>query len=239
MPMLKRLLVACGGCVLLSACGSRIDSMQETIEYAVFGPPDINLTAQQIADYNYPLQYLRVGDGPQIVLGLAFDDKRRYKWLSGQSEILVTYNGRAIQTQGLATDLTDTGNLDADPLGCLLSAAAVSQCPRDWQTTVTVGEGLRASTVNLTTSFEYVDKAAVTLGNGDEVNTEHWVETVRVRADDAMQWRNHFWIEPKTRRVVKSEQTLHPQWPVMQLTEIKPYSGDIKKAALPTRENNE
>jgi len=222
--MLKRQLTLCGLMLLLTACGSRIDSMQQTIEHAVFGPPDIELTSEQIKQYRYPIQYLRLDNGPQIVLGLAFDDKGLYKWQSGAGEILVTQRGRAIQTQGVALNLTHVAGITNDPLLCL--TALEDDCSLSWQGKVTIGEGFHQQTMAFNGRFTQQAEETVRLGNGKTVQTEHWVEHM-TSADGQQHWRNHFWLEQHSGRVVKSRQTPHPGWKSLQLLEVKAYRPDL------------
>lgn len=214
----------------VSGCGSRVVSIQKTAEYALFGAPDVALNQQEIEQFNYPLQYVRMGSQQRLVMGLAFDDKGFYKWQSGEQEFLVTRSGRVVQSQGLTSDLTQVSNLQDDPLACLQTMAnnQTNTCLLRWQWWANVGEGFAAEKATMTGEFERLGNETVILGNEQQVNTVHWQETViNDSGEERTTWRNHFWLEQRTGRVVKSEQRSHPDWPKTTWLEVKAYKADL------------
>lgn len=208
---------------LISGCGTRIDAIQDTATYALFGRPDLTLTAEQIDERRFPLQYVTLGQQPRVALGLAFNDKGLYKWLSQSQEVLVTHHGRIVQTQGLKNDLAWVDNLAADPLVCLTEGR--SHCQLNWRTTAQVGNGLGMAETTIQSRFEQQGQQTLNLTHTDPMQVIHWRETITTAAGE--QWVNHYWLEKETRRVVKSEQTISPAFPLTVTEEIKPYSGDL------------
>ncbi|WP_404401706.1 YjbF family lipoprotein [Idiomarina seosinensis] len=230
---LTQLLSALIFIVLLSGCGSRIDSMQETIGYAVFGKPDVTLSAEEIAEQSFPLQYLTLGEQSRITLGLGFDDKGLYKWLSGSQEVMVTKNGRIVQTQGLVAqgqqqDLEWVSDLDHDPLACI--TAGGSDCAQRWSAEVQLGSGLNSRTLRVNSLFSPRSIETLRAPDGTQLSVQRWQEHV-TSGDHS--WSNWYWVEQQTHRVVKSEQQLSLSFPRAHSEEIKPYVRDLNAGEAP------
>lgn len=212
--------------LLLVACGSRIDAVSDTIKYAAFGNADITLTKAQIAEKKYPLQYLTLEDQARIVLGLGFDDKGRYKWLSQSQEVLVTQNGRVVQTQGLEKDLEWVSNLAEDPLACITKGN--QNCATSWSAKVQVGNDLNATTEVVESHFKKTGQENLQMPDGTKLQTQLWSEKVVLPTGKT--WTNTYWVEIETNRVVKSDQRISTQFPRARLEEVKPYARDLETA---------
>lgn len=215
--------------VSLASCGTRIDSMQETIKTGILGKPDVVLTPDEIAEQKYPMQYLTLSGQARISVALGFDDKGLYKWLSGSKEVLVTRSGRIVQTQELTIngnekDLEWVSNLKYDPLACM--ATSQQNCPTNWVAQVQVGNGLDAKTIDIHSQFSNKGEEVLQAPDGSQLQTTKWLETV-TNGDEV--WSNWYWLEEDTHRVVKSEQQLSPAFPSIKLEEVKPYSKDLQQ----------
>lgn len=209
---------------LVAGCGTRIDSMTRTIDYALFGEDDVTLSEQQIAELAYPYQYLTLSEQPRIAVALGFDDNGIYKWLSGNQEVLTTVNGRVINVQGLDDSLVYVEKIAQDPLRCLLQKKI--DCPLQWQPTAFFGRSYHTDDITLQARFSRQQDETFTLPAGNSVMTEHWQETMRV---NNQVWTNHFWISKENRRVVKSEQRWGPDRKVFKLTEVKAYGKELRE----------
>lgn len=209
---------------LLTGCGTRIDSMARTMEYAIFGEQDVDLSPQQIDQLKYPYQYLTVEEQPRIALALGFDDNNIYKWLSGQQEVLTTYHGRIINAQGLANSLVYVEDVTKDPLACIVRANQA--CRLSWQPTAFFGRSHDAQSVAIMASFERKPDVELQLPSGKSISTELWQEVMAVGDE---QWRNYFWISKDNRRVVKSEQQWAANRSRFTLIEVKAYSNDLRQ----------
>ena len=208
--------------ILLVGCGSRIDSMARTIDYAIFGEDDVELTAEEIEELAYPYQYLTIGEQPRIAVALGFDDDGIYKWLSGNQEILTTYNGRVINTQGLGNGLTHVTNLGSDPLSCILNQA--EDCQLSWTASAQFGRSHAANVQQVKTTFQHQGSKQLLLASGQTVQVEHWQEAM---VSDSKRWTNDFWISTENRRVVKSEQKWSVEQPFYRLEELKAYGKEL------------
>ncbi|EKE82135.1 hypothetical protein A10D4_10169 [Idiomarina xiamenensis 10-D-4] len=219
--------------ILLTACGSRIDNLMETAKYAVGGDGDVSLSQQQISDYPYAAMYANLADKPRALLALGYNDNGHYSWLSGSAEAFVTYQGRIVATEGLPSNILFTSQVHDDPLGCWQQQRAncVTQWSRyiDLTTSYSRHQQTLTETQRLTvnSSFEQQAEEAIELPDGQTINAIHLVEHGMV-AETKQSFTNHFWLEPETRRVIKSQQWLGHQLGYLSLLEVKPYSADIQ-----------
>lgn len=213
---------------LLSACGTRVEAVAETVELAIKGEPDVTLSAEQIAASSHPIIYLTLGDNRRISLGLGFDDKGLYKWLSGEHEVMVTRAGRIIGLQGTPHDIDWVSELSSDPLLCITSTRTdnIKNCSLSWQTQVQVGSGSNAQVLPISSRFSFQSMQKLTLATGKTLNTELWHEQM-TQTDTNEQWQNRYWIEPSSGRVVKSEQRWAQQLPLAYIEEVKAYRPDL------------
>lgn len=213
---------------LLSACGTRVEAVAETVELAIKGEPDVTLSAEQIAASSHPIIYLTLGDNRRISLGLGFDDKGLYKWLSGEHEVLVTRAGRIIGLQGTSNDIEWVSELSSDPLRCITRTptADIEKCALSWQTHVQVGNGSNAQILPIRSRFSFQQMQELTLTTGKTLNTELWYEQM-TQTDTNQQWQNRYWVEPSSGRVVKSEQRWAQDLPLARVEEVKAYRPDL------------
>jgi hypothetical protein len=71
-----------------------------------------------------------------------------------------------------------------------------------------------------------MSQEVLTMPDGTELQTQRWEE--RITQSNGKSWKNYYWIEETTHRVVKSEQRITEQFPKAYVEEIKPYSADLK-----------
>lgn len=239
-----RLLVPLG-LLLLSGCSNNSLSTLDTLQYAFFGTPDVQISAEEVRRMPYASAYLQVGDNPQAFVVLAFaDPDGTLTWVSADHNLFVTRAGRLIKTVGLENDLyrlapsPDPGAAQrqgsdaaqpADPLARLAhllplarqqpadAAAALQpwQLQAEWQRDYVSGDTLRAGAYQL-----HADTLTV-LDNTYSV----WVIEERIEMLERKQrWHNRYWVDRESGRLLKSEQQLGPDMPVITMTILKPYS---------------
>lgn len=113
---LGRFIVAMWLLPLLSACSGSTKAYQEALQYAFWPKPDAELSLSQLAKRSFDSLYAKVGDLPQAVLVLAFEDANRQKWLSADQAMLMLDAGRLVKTTGFAEDVVFVANQGVDPL---------------------------------------------------------------------------------------------------------------------------
>ncbi|MDN3608434.1 YjbF family lipoprotein [Vibrio ostreicida] len=93
--------------VLLFGCTQRFSDTNDTLKEALFGFDNISLDKQAISQLPYASSYFKINDGPQIFMVLAFVEKQpisgnlQLKWISNDSAMIVTENGRVVKTYNL------------------------------------------------------------------------------------------------------------------------------------------
>jgi hypothetical protein len=100
--------------VAVSSCSSLSNSIApgyseafRTINNAVFGYKDTQITKEIIDNIPYASSLLKIGKGPQGLLILESLSGNKETWISADEVYLVIQNGRIIKTAGLNNNLID------------------------------------------------------------------------------------------------------------------------------------
>ena len=100
--------------VVVSSCSSLSNSIApgyseafRTINNAVFGYKDTQITKEIIDNIPYASSLLKIGKGPQGLLILERLSGNKETWISADEVYLVIQNGRIIKTAGLNNNLID------------------------------------------------------------------------------------------------------------------------------------
>lgn len=206
----------------LSACSQQTHSLYETSKLAIFGQKDVEMTVEKVQSIPYASAYLKVGDGPQAFIVLGAANNQGLRWYTADKSVIVTRNGRVVKTVGLPEDLLFSSDANTDPLQqpkSLLNASS----PISW----THHEYLNA--VNLRSGFTY-HSVFQNLGPQSIVILDQTHASVLIEEQVEVpalnkNYRNYFWLDAKTGRVLKSEQQLTPFGTIMHFTVLKPYEG--------------
>ena len=90
-------------CLLLQACSGPIKGLGNSLWNSVFGTPGVQLTDEDIRNMPYASQYMRLNNGPQLFVVLAFAENGQQKWVTQDQAVIVTQNYRIVKTH-LGTD---------------------------------------------------------------------------------------------------------------------------------------
>ncbi|RUO76942.1 YjbF family lipoprotein [Idiomarina seosinensis] len=233
--------------VAVSGCGSRVYSMIDTVDYTLFGQPDVALTSEQIKQLPYAAQYAQFGEQPRAVVMLAFIDNQlanrgpQYQWAAGEDDILLTENGRMVGTRNLAGELNvikqDLVNLrseQGDPLYCLTSKPQDTDgCAKSWQATAEVTTDFGRQRYGIKSQITDLQQQSIQLPNGDTVNSLKVTESVTSNGLSAngkpsqWQYNNAYWIaiDSAAGEVLKTEQQLVPGLPRLKTVSLKRIKG--------------
>ncbi len=216
-PIARRIFLVGAATMLCAGCG---DTWLKNVRFAtktyLMKGDDLKLTRADIDRIPYASVAARLGDGPQVLLILGKYDGDDLHWISHESEVIVTRRGRVVQTYGLPDDLKETQFLTADPVGRPEDALRASaECLR----TIDL-EPQHIDGVLVRSRFEGGQSEALTI-LGAEIATSVWTEA-SAAPDLAWQFRNHYWIEPRTGYVWKSVQYLSPKLPPLELIIFRP-----------------
>lgn len=223
--------------ILLSAgitgCSQKFNDVNDTLSVALFGDNDTELASDDVQRLPYASLYAQVDGGPQAFMVLALAEpalslteapltpntRTQLKWVSSDKGMLVTEGGRLVKSMNLPQgNLIDTYSSQPDPLTLGLQRAST---PLHWQRSIDWQPGYHFG-YQLNSRFARQDNAVIMI-NERPITTWHFIESVTIEALDTS-YQNQFWIDGKTGKVLKSQQTLAPGLPVINMTLLKPYS---------------
>lgn len=197
--------------LLLTGCSQRFQDVNATLSEALWGADDVVMTPEQIKELPYASAYVRINDGPQIFVVLAFAEPNtqtgvtQYKWMSADRAVIVTEAGRIVKTIGLYGD-----NLAG--VNRRQQTQSSWQVTYDWMPKYRYGyHGIALQTPSgeekLTTPVKQYETQKIT-------------ETVKFDAIDS-QIVNTYWKDINTDRVIKSIEQLGPEMTTIELTLLK------------------
>ena len=180
---------------------------------AIIGVDDIELTNEFIESKQYSFAKVKVGRSAVAIMSLATIQNGLFKWLSGTGEVIYTYNGKVIKTEGLIynTHLFSHSNFSLNkskeslfsfdlqldqPEAFLSQKSCVSFNPKP------------SNFRSLLNSF-YTPKVA----NNSLLYFEESIKTENLRWN----FTNKYWVDPSSQLVMKSVQSIHPNLPVLEI----------------------
>lgn len=205
------LLLAC--LPLLSQCSGTTKSYQNTLSYVLFPAPDHQLSRAELAKRPYDTLYAKVGDLPQAVLVLAYDEHGQQKWLSADRALLILQQGRLVKTTGFNLDLVFSARQGIDPLSKPLAQIQVGdhfERVLDWSAAQHTNQLQKLSIISIeAASLELLQQQF------DAVLVQE-----QVTFADQSTAINQFWFERRSGRLLQSQQQAAAFAPVMKLTHI-------------------
>ncbi|MDU4664253.1 MAG: YjbF family lipoprotein, partial [Enterobacter hormaechei] len=170
--------------LLIQGCTPSQQSIIETFNASLDGRQDVTVTDGQIQALPYSTMYLRLDNGPRILVVLGYIEQGNSKWLSQDNAMIVTHNGRLIHTLKLPYNLLEVTNLEHDPLRHTPQLRDGSQWSRDvrWQ------EEGRYRSAHLTSRFSLSGTENLTLA-GNTLRCQVWQEAVQADGLDR-RWHN-------------------------------------------------
>ncbi|MEH6534713.1 MAG: YjbF family lipoprotein [Photobacterium frigidiphilum] len=215
----------------ITGCSQKFNDVNDTLSVALFGDNDTELASDDVQRLPYASLYAQVDDGPQAFMVLALAEsipslttetpntRTQLKWVSSDKGMLVTEGGRLVKSLNLPQgNLIETYSNQPDPLILGLHRAST---PMYWQRTIDWQPGYHFG-YQLTSRFARQDNAVIMI-NERPITTWHFIESVTIDALDT-RYKNQFWIDGKTGKVLKSQQKLAPGLPFIDMTLLKPYS---------------
>ena len=211
--------------LLLSACTQKFNDVNATLDEALFGAEDVALTSDKIAELPYASSFVRINDGAQLFMVLAFAEPNpttgvmQLKWVSSDKAMIVTENGRVVKTLGLAQanlQSIESSTKTAPAFAELLQKQISRNASYSWKTT---------------NSYLYHYQADITpiISTSEFISTSLWqkqttlvYETVNIKNLDTS-FTNRYWVDEQG-DVVKSIQYLGPKLGKIEMTILKPFS---------------
>ncbi|ASI89260.1 hypothetical protein BSZ05_05255 [Vibrio mediterranei] len=197
--------------LFLTACSQRFQDVNATMSEALFGADDIALTPEKIKQLPYASAYVRINEGPQIFVVLAFAEANtktgviQYKWMSSDRAMIITENGRIVKTIGLFGDN-------------LKGIQREQQTSSSWKVTYDWMPNYRYDYHGLATEV-LAGKETISTVIGS-YQTERYTESVVFDAIDE-ELINTYWKDTATGKVIKSIEQIGPEMSTIELTLLK------------------
>jgi hypothetical protein len=200
------------GCAAPGSIPGRFDALR----LAVQGPPDPQITREQVERLPYASMRARFGRGPASLLVLGRYAGDELHWISADRSVIATRAGRVVRTVGFPRDLKATQGIGEDPLarglhrleGRTESLRLVDLEPGDLYQ------------VPVRSVFRIADETEIeTLGR-----TRRTLHVIEEGEAAQLGWAfvNHYWAEPGTGFVWESVQSTAPGQPAVHIEVLKP-----------------
>lgn len=224
--------------LLLTACSQKAKDVNATFDAAFFGSSDVELSKEYIQTLPYSSIYAEVNDQGKIFMVLAYVGKNpqtgaeQLKWMSSDKAMIVTENGRIVQT--LLLPYENLSGLAFHPLNTFSSANSSSpdsssvfdvsvnpgakkwQAVYDWQPNYRFGYK-----ANITRTYAGNETVETPLAS---IDTKKFQEKVNFPMLE-QEMTNAYWVDSKG-QVVKTIQYLGPNMTRLELTVLKPYQSN-------------
>lgn len=212
------------GFLLLSGCSATSSDTYATLRYAFLGVDDVEVTTEKVRELPYASAYLRVGDNPQALVVLAFvDPDGSLSWVSADNKLFVTKAGRLYKTVGLENDLYLVASSWPDPLQKMADSPDDVLSPNsmywqynaEWERDYVSGYKMQSKFISV------VPEKLLILEKSHDVML---IDELVSFGQSQNSWHNYYWFERSTGRILKSQQKLGPDLPVIEMTILKPYA---------------
>ncbi|MEZ9006757.1 YjbF family lipoprotein [Vibrio sp. 10N.261.51.A3] len=234
--MLKPLIISLG--LFLAGCSQQFQDVNSTFDEAFFGSSDVELSKEYIQTLPYSSIYAEVNDQGKIFMVLAYVGENpqtgaeQLKWMSSDKAMIVTENGRIVQT--LLLPYENLSGLAFQPLNAFSSANSSSpdsayafdvsdnpgaqkwQAVYDWQPNYRFGYK-----ANITRTYVGNDTVETPLASIDTKKFQEKIQFPILEQDIT----NEYWVDSEG-KVVKTIQYLGPDMTRLELTVLKHYQSN-------------
>ncbi|CAK1796311.1 group 4 capsule polysaccharide lipoprotein GfcB/YjbF [Vibrio crassostreae] len=234
--MLKPLIISLG--LFLAGCSQQFQDVNSTFDEAFFGSSDVELSKEYIQTLPYSSIYAEVNEQGKIFMVLAYVGENpqtgaeQLKWMSSDKAMIVTENGRIVQTlllpyenlSGLAFQPLDEYSSANNSSPHYSSAFDVSANPGaqkwqavyDWQPNYRFGYK-----ANITRTYAGNQTVETPLAS---IDTKKFQEKINFPMLE-QEMTNEYWVDSKG-KVVKTIQYLGPDMTRLELTVLKHYQSN-------------
>ncbi|PTP03421.1 YjbF family lipoprotein [Vibrio splendidus] len=234
--MLKPLIISLG--LFLAGCSQQFQDVNSTFDEAFFGSSDVELSKEYIQNLPYSSIYAEVNNQGKIFMVLAYVGENpqtgaeQLKWMSSDKAMIVTENGRIVQT--LLLPYENLSGLAFQPLNTFSSANSSSassssafdvsanpgaqkwQAVYDWQPNYRFGYK-----ANITRTYAGNETVETPLASIDTKKFQEKIQFPMLEQDIT----NEYWVDSKG-KVVKTIQYLGPDMTRLELTVLKHYQSN-------------
>ena len=173
------------------------------------------LTREKVAKYPYASMAIKVGRRPEQLILLSRYEGQKLLWLSGDQIMIVTKNGRIVQTEGLRKNLRSIHFPHGDPVssGLLNADGARTEFFLDYPDEY--GLVIKAKSSYRVLGADPISVLGVPLPT---IRVDERVSVPKLK----WRYKNRYWVHEKTQFVWRTIQHFHPENSPYQLTMLRP-----------------
>jgi hypothetical protein len=210
---------------LISGCAELplIVNASEAISYAIVGSPDTEINRDTIQKTPYASISAKIGSGPRSLLVLGKKENGFKHWFSADNAVIVTKNGRIVQTAGFPENLKATSSSSLDPVNRLLHKKWYGRKNKKLL-------HIRHLDIEMENRFGVPVKSEFeTLGSREIDIAGIKIKTVLVKETNhafSINWsfNNFYWVDAYDGYIWKSTQHVSRSFPPIDIEVLKPAS---------------
>jgi hypothetical protein len=182
----------------------------------IVGDSDPAFNREQIAKIPYATISAKIGRGPKSLLVLGKMERRNLYWISADNAVLVTSNGRIVQSAGFPENLIKTRFHGSDPVDRRLH---LNDLPR-WSVREIDTNAEKRYGIPIFSEYERLGERNISIAG---VN----IETILVKENNStktVNWRfsNYYWADKYDGFIWKSRQHIARTFPPIEIEVLKP-----------------
>jgi len=199
--------------VLLNGCSSTFRTYSDTLSYAFFPGPGVDLSLEQVRNLPQAGLYVTVGDRPRALIVRLPQQSAPEKWISFDRAVIELQHGRLVHTAGFSQDLQFRKVIGKDYLAqglARIKSGMRFDVMEDYH-----GSGVQS----MSAVYKVLSVEASTL--------EVWQQAIPVQVlyeqvefYDGSSFINEFWFSQQDGQLLKSKQKLAPFWQVFEIMYI-------------------
>jgi hypothetical protein len=193
----------------------------EAIGYAIFGSADAEIDNESISQMPYASLSAKIGSGPRSILVLGKKENGHEYWFSADQAVLVTKDGRLIQTAGFPENLKHTAFKGRDPVNRLLHLKKYGLANQALQSTrnIDVSMGNRFG-IPVRSHYKTIGDREIQI-RGIKIKT---ILVVENNTAFSINWsfNNYYWVDAFDGFIWKSKQHISRNFPPIDIEILKP-----------------
>jgi len=190
--------------IILSGCANvQYNDLYKYIKVATLGERDISVTQEDLLNRQFSLLKIRVGRGAPVFASLAYIRGDIFEWVLPNNQRILTRNGKIVKTENISHNISI---LDQRRIKDITNTSIVSN--------YLVQLSNPNAIINSESSWEFLKTERVYLSK--EHDASKYREIVNYK-NLRKRFKNYYWIDNVSKRVVLSYQTIHPNLPKLTL----------------------
>lgn len=188
---------------LLSSCSYvSYSQVAPMIKVATIGAPKETITKKDFEQAEYSFLKVRIGRSANANLTLATVENNILQWVSASDEKIYTYNGKIIKVSGIGQNISFMSYSKFLIQPQIIDSFDVRLFNPD-------------AVIQQVSDMRFVDYRDIDY-LGKIINVKYFKEHV-VTKEFRWKYTNHFWVDGNSNMVIKSRQSIHPNFPDLEI----------------------